>query len=147
MRKRGAIEAEIEVVVPFHDIDLAQVVWHGHYLKYLENARWALMEDIDFGLDRMRESGYLWPIIDVQLRCVRYARYNDRLRVRASLAEWQQRLMINYLIVDVANHERVARARTTQVAVLPPDTLQLVTPGLLSQRIEARLAERARTSG
>ena len=36
----------------FHDVDVAGVVWHGHYLKYLENARWALMDRLDFGLRR-----------------------------------------------------------------------------------------------
>jgi acyl-CoA thioester hydrolase len=43
MRRQGAVRAEVEVEVPFHDVDLAGVVWHGHYMKYLENARWALM--------------------------------------------------------------------------------------------------------
>lgn len=141
MRRRGAIEAEIDVVVAFHDVDLAQVVWHGHYLKYLENARWALMEKIGFGLEEMRKCGYFWPIIDVQLRCIRTARYNDCLRVRASLAEWEHRLLINYLVTDAANGERVARARTTQVAVSgQQQTLQLVTPGVLRERIQLHLA-------
>ena len=58
MRKQGAISAAVEVTVPFHDVDLAGVVWHGHYMKYLENARWALMDRIGFGLDAMIASGY-----------------------------------------------------------------------------------------
>jgi acyl-CoA thioester hydrolase len=140
MRRRGRLEAEIEVVVPFHDVDLAQVVWHGHYLKYLENARWALMDVIGFGLDRMRASGYLWPIIDVQLRCIRAARYNDHLRVRASLAEWQSRLAINYLVTELPSGERIARGRTTQVAIDAEHRLQLATPALLTDLIDAHLA-------
>jgi acyl-CoA thioester hydrolase len=141
MRKRGAIEAQIEVCVPFHDVDLAQVVWHGHYFKYLENARWAAMDQLGFGLETMRVSGYLWPIIDVQLRCVRAARFQDRLYVRASLTEWHSRLTFNYLITDARSGERVARARTTQVAVdTATRALQFVTPSVLSRLIEAHLA-------
>ena len=41
MRKQGPIAAAVDVLVPFHDVDVAGVVWHGHYMKYLENARWA----------------------------------------------------------------------------------------------------------
>ena len=35
MRKRGALGAEVEIRVPFYDVDSIYVVWHGHYVKYL----------------------------------------------------------------------------------------------------------------
>ena len=87
------------------------MVWHGHYLRYLENARWALMNTIGFGLQDMIDSGYLWPIVDLHVKYVRAARFGDRLRVRASLVEWEQRLAINYLVTDLARRRaRGARA-------------------------------------
>jgi acyl-CoA thioester hydrolase len=43
MRKTGPVSETVVAVVAFHDVDLMAVVWHGHYLKYLESARWALM--------------------------------------------------------------------------------------------------------
>ena len=113
----------------FHDVDVAGVVWHGHYLKYLENARWALMARLDFGLDAMIASGYAWPIVEAHVKYVRAARYGDRLAVQASLVEWQNRLTINYLVTHAATAERVARARTVQVAVeAATGTLQFATP-------------------
>jgi acyl-CoA thioester hydrolase len=87
MRKHSAISAQIICEVAFADVDLAQVVWHGHYLRYLENARWALMRMIGFDLQDMIDSGYLWPIVDLHVKYVRAARFGDRLRVRASLVE------------------------------------------------------------
>ena len=63
--------ATVEALVPFHDVDVAGVVWHGHYLKYLENARWALMARLDFGLDAMIASGYAWPIVEAHVKYVR----------------------------------------------------------------------------
>jgi YbgC/YbaW family acyl-CoA thioester hydrolase len=74
VRKQGAISAATDVTVPFHDVDLAGVVWHGHYAKYLENARWARMDHIGFGLDAMIGSGYLWPVVSLQVKHVRAAR-------------------------------------------------------------------------
>ena len=53
MRTKGRLSHEIEVDVAFHDVDAMAVVWHGHYLKYLENARWALMERIGYGFEAM----------------------------------------------------------------------------------------------
>ena len=29
----------IELTVPFYDVDSMDIVWHGHYLKYFEDAR------------------------------------------------------------------------------------------------------------
>src|SRR5688572_17177145 len=98
MRKQGPIAAAVDVQVAFHDVDLAGVVWHGHYAKYLENARWAVMNRIGFGLDAMKASGFLWPIVGLEVKYVRAARYDDRLTVRASIVEWETRLVLNYLI-------------------------------------------------
>ena len=117
MRAQGIISADIEFDVAFHDVDMVGVVWHGHYLRYLENARWALMNRLDYGLDRMLASGYAWPIVDLQAKYVKPAHFGDRLRARASLVEWEYRLAVNYLLTDVADGARVLRARTVQVAV------------------------------
>ncbi|MGH8178645.1 MAG: acyl-CoA thioesterase [Steroidobacter sp.] len=140
MRKQGHITATVDAVVAFHDVDVAQVAWHGHYLKYLENARWALMDSIGFGLDEMLTSGFGWPIVELHVKYVKAARFGDRLRVRASLTEWQNRLAMNYLIVNADNNERVVRAQTVQVAVeAASGVLQFVTPQILMERIERAL--------
>lgn len=136
MRKQGILDATVEAVVAFHDVDVAGVVWHGHYLKYLENARWALMARLDFGLDAMIASGYAWPIVETHVKHIRAARYGDRLAVQAWLVEWQNRLVLNYLVTQAATAERVARARTVQVAVEGrTGVLQFATPAVLLERV------------
>src|SRR5688500_8381099 len=137
MRKQSSISEQIACEVAFHDVDLAQVVWHGHYLRYLENARWALMRSIRFDLDDMLASGFLWPVIDLRVKYVRAARYQDRLQVRASLVDWQQRLTINYRITDANTGERVVRAQTIQIAVRPPaNEMLFAMPACLTDRVE-----------
>src|SRR6185436_16725081 len=83
MRKRGHISETTEIQVAFHDVDLMAVVWHGHYFKYLETARWQLMDRLGYGFAAMRDSGYLWPIIETRMRHMRSAAYGDRLAVTA----------------------------------------------------------------
>jgi acyl-CoA thioester hydrolase len=142
MRKQGAIRAEIEVEVPFHDVDVAGVVWHGHYMKYLENARWAVMNRIGFGLDAMLASGFIWPVIGLEVKYIRAARYGERLRVQASIVEWDAKLVLNYLMLDAKEGTRIGRAQTTQVAVgRETGTLQLVSPACLTDRVRAALKE------
>ena len=140
MRKQGRIQVETESAVAFHDVDLARITWHGHYLKYLEDARWALMDRIGYPLEAMLAADEGWPIIDLQLRFIRATHYRDRLRGRASLVDWQSRVVINYLVTDAANGERVARAQTTQVAVdMKSGALLFDLPAAFLARVAATL--------
>ena len=31
--------AEVELTIPFHDVDMMGVAWHGNYFRYFEVAR------------------------------------------------------------------------------------------------------------
>ena len=87
MRSRGIHSVRIDVEVPFFDVDMMHVVWHGHYVKYLEQARCALLDDLGYGYSAMQDSGYAWPLIDLQLRYVQAATFRQHLRVEAALIE------------------------------------------------------------
>ncbi|MDY1046795.1 MULTISPECIES: acyl-CoA thioesterase [Pseudomonas] len=129
MRSAGVLHVDTEVSVPFFDVDSMNVVWHGHYVKYLEVARCALLDHLGHNYTHMRESGYAWPVIDLQLRYVRGAVFGQKLNVRASLVEWENRLKINYLISDLATGERMTRASSVQVAVeIASREMQLASP-------------------
>ena len=133
---RPDLSHEIEVVPPFFDIDSMDIVWHGHYVKYLELARCALLDRFDYGYPRMRESGYIWPIVDMRLKYVRSATFNRPLRVRAEIVEWENRLKINYLIRDAATGEKVNTASSIQVAVsIETKEMLFVCPPVLWERL------------
>jgi acyl-CoA thioester hydrolase len=141
MRSNGVIQAEVEVLVPFFDVDMMEVVWHGHYVKYLEVARCALLDKIGHNYANMRDAGYAWPIIDLQLRYMRGAKFGQRLTVRADLVEWENRLKINYLITDAATGERMTRASSVQVAVeIASLEMQLASPTVFVQAVERAIA-------
>lgn len=141
MRASGVLAIDTEITVPFFDVDSMDVVWHGHYVKYLEVARCALLDDIGHNYVRMKETGYAWPIIDLQLRYVRAARFGQRLVVRAELIEWQNRLKIHYALSDAVTGARLTRASTVQVAVgLADGEMQLVSPSVFTVDVERRLA-------
>ncbi|WP_339486982.1 acyl-CoA thioesterase [Pseudomonas sp. EL_65y_Pfl2_R95] len=141
MRSSGVLQVESEVVVPFFDVDMMEVVWHGHYVKYLEIARCALLEKIGHNYSQMRDAGFAWPIIDLQLRYIRGAVFGQKLIVRADLIEWENRLKIHYLISDAATGERMTRASSVQVAVeIASREMQLVSPRALVSAVEQVLA-------
>lgn len=141
MRKSGVLQAEVEILVPFFDVDSMDVVWHGHYIKYFEVARCALLDRIGHNYQQMRDAGYAWPVIDVQLRYMRGARFNQRILVRADLIEWENRLKINYLINDAETGERMTRGTSVQVAVeIASREMLLASPKVFVEAIERALS-------
>lgn len=138
-RARFPVTAAARVEVPFHDVDAMNVCWHGHYLKYFELGRTALLRTFDYDYPAMQASGYLWPIVEVHLKYVRPAAYGQVLEVRTELLEFENRLKIAYEIVDVATQERMTKGYTIQVAVCAATReLQFVSPPVVVEKLEQR---------
>ena len=76
------------------------VVWHGHYPRFFELARAALLARIGYGYEEMMASGHAWPVIDMHIRYYRPMRLGQRIDVTASITEWESRLKIEYLARD-----------------------------------------------
>lgn len=128
--------AEIELLIPFHDLDPVNIVWHGNYAKYFEQARCALLQTFDYNYDQMRASGYLWPVIDLHMRYIKPLHFNQKVRVKASLKEWEYRLKIDYLITDVTTGMRLAKGASVQVAVdSATKEMCLLSPRVLFERL------------
>lgn len=126
----------IEVVPAFFDIDVMEIVWHGHYVKYLELARSALLKKFDYDYPAMRDSGYAWPIVEMKLKYVRSAVFGQALKVHSRIVEWENRLRIDYRITDAASGEKLTTAQTTQVAVdMATREMCFICPPVLWQRL------------
>lgn len=110
-------QASITIKVPFYDVDSMDVVWHGHYVKYLEEARCALLEQLGYGYTQMRASGYVWPIVKMQFKYIRPAFFNQELTVSAFLYEYENGLGIKYKITDKQTGELLTKAETMQFAI------------------------------
>ena len=111
------MHADVIIEVPFHDVDTMNVVWHGHYLKYFEIARCKLLDQFHYNYNQMRDSGYAWPVIESHVRYVQGIEFEQKIRVRAILKEWENRLKIEYLIFDVVSGRKLTKGYTSQVAV------------------------------
>jgi acyl-CoA thioester hydrolase len=130
------IEVEVEIEIPFHDVDVMGVAWHGHYVKYLEIARCALLDKIDYNYPQMKASGYAWPVIELNIRYPQPLHFQQQVRVKAKLEEWGNRLKIGYRIEDIASGQRLTYAYTVQVALdMNSNEMQLVSPRILFTKL------------
>ncbi len=133
------VVCEVELEIPFFDVDLMEIVWHGHYLKYLEIARCALLDKIEYNYMQMRSSGYTWPVIDLRLRYTRSAKFGQKIIVQAEIVEWENRLKIHYRIVDKKTGTRLTRGYTCQVAVdIATEEMCFESPAILWEKLRLK---------
>ena len=129
-------ETSIVIEVPFHDVDVMRVAWHGHYVKYLEIARCALLDEIDYNYPQMESSGYAWPVIDLRIRYAQPLHFQQKVSIKAKIIEWENRLKISYLISDLATGKRLTTGYTVQVAVnIEKNEMLLESPAILFQKL------------
>ena len=129
-------QASIDLQIPFHDVDMMEVVWHGHYARYFEIARCALLEKIDYNYPQMRASGYAWPVIDLRIRYVKPATFGQIITLKAEIVEWENRLKINYLITDKSTGLRLTKGCSIQVAVnMITGDMCFVSPSVLFEKL------------
>jgi len=134
---RTELKAEVEIQVPFHDVDGMHVVWHGHYYKYFEVARTKLLQSIDYDVHEMKASGYSWPIVETNCKYVRPILYDQLIQVSAKIQEYENRLKIIYRISDAKTDEKLATGHTTQVVVdMKNNEMCFVSPKFLLKKVE-----------
>ncbi len=131
------ISASVTIKAQFYDLDPMQVVWHGNYVRFLEQARCALLDRIGFNYREMSASGYVWPVVDMRIKYVRPVRFGQEIRVTATMVEYESRIKIDYRIADVATGEVLTKAQTIQVAVdAATQELCFESPAALREKVQ-----------
>ncbi|MDR1996980.1 MAG: acyl-CoA thioesterase [Candidatus Margulisbacteria bacterium] len=137
------IAQEIQRTVAFYDVDSMGIMWHGNYIKLLEEARCALLSELGYNYIDMQNSGYAWPVVTLKIKYVKPAVFEQQLRIRAELLEYEHRLKIKYLIRDASTGAKISVAETVQMAIAMETRQTLFTsPSALSDKVKAYQAGR-----
>jgi acyl-CoA thioester hydrolase len=130
-------EISVDFEIPFHDVDALQIVWHGHYYKYFEMARTALLRSCKLDGPEVRELGHGMLVIESHCRHVSPLAYGDQIRITAWLADIVHRVHIRYEIQNLTQARRAARGHTMLVATTRRGEMLHRTPqGILDRLLE-----------
>lgn len=139
------IEASTDIEVAFYEVDPMQIMWHGNYINFMERARCALLEKLNYSYVEMEKDGYGWPVVDVHVKYMRPLQFRQKVRVTARLTEYEFGLRLNYTFVDIATGKVTTKAESTQMAInLKTHETSIVSPKQLIDKVEAykkKLAE------
>jgi len=124
------------MMAQFYDVDPMNVVWHGHYARFFEEARRELLDVLNYNYQQMQDSGYLWPVVDLRIKYIRPLQLHQKFIVEATLIEYENRLKIDYRILNSETSEVLTKAHTVQVAVREGDkVMQYVSPEILISKV------------
>lgn len=128
---------ETGIKVRFNEVDAYRVAWHGHYVAWMEIGRSELAGR--FGLDafQLAELGYLGPVVNLEIKYLRSARFNDELTIRTRIVPGESAtLKFESVIVDCSG-VKLASGLTTHALTDLDGVLQYQLPSAVAERLDA----------
>lgn len=128
-----ALSHETEVLVRFSEVDSLLIVWHGHYVRYFEDAREAF--GLKYGIHYLdvHKAGYSTPIVNVQCNYKRSLKYGDTALVEATFVNAEAaKLIFKFIIRNKETKEIIATGETIQVFLDLNKDLCLTIPPFFS---------------
>ncbi|MBC7961832.1 MAG: acyl-CoA thioesterase [Steroidobacteraceae bacterium] len=128
---------ETSIKVRFNEVDAYRVAWHGHYVAWMEVGRSALAGR--FGLDALQltELGYLGPVVNLEIKYLRPASFNDELTVRTRLVPGDSATLVFESTIVDGNGLKLAVGLTTHALTDLDGVLQFQLPVAVAQRLAA----------
>ena len=115
-----------ETEVKFSEADPLGIVWHGHFVRYFEDAREAFGQQYGMKYLDFYRSNIVVPIIHIECNYKRILRYGHRIRVETVYTDTPAaKLLFDYKVFDAETNELVAQGNSTQV-FMQRDTMELM---------------------
>lgn len=127
----------VELQVPFHDVDALGIVWHGHYLKYAEIGRSALLRAHDLDMPQVVALGVGMLVVDLAVRYSSPLRYADRLHVATWCTRLDHRIDLAFEIRNVTANRQAARGKLSLVVTDLTGRMLIEAPYEITRRLLA----------
>jgi acyl-CoA thioester hydrolase len=120
--------------IRFSEVDAMRVVWHGSYVKYLEDAREYFGQEFGFGYEYIVNQGYVVPIVDLSIQYKEPITYGMEPEItiiyRPTVAA---KIIFDYEIRDSKDKSLKATAHSVQVFLDSKNDLVLYSPSFYDE--------------
>ena len=132
--EKQVLSLEYDFQVPFYDLDGIQMVWHGNYVKYMEDAREKFGANYGFEYLHIFNSGYLAPVADMRIKYRNSARISEVLTMKITYVPSRAAKMVfEYLITRKSDNAVIIEAETSQLFVTREGVFEVSTPGFYAE--------------
>lgn len=85
-----------EATVLYQDTDSYKVVWHGNYLRWLEEGRYSICKAIGVDIAELDKQGLTFPIVDMHIRYKAPAKIFEDIIIETKIADVKTRTVTFY---------------------------------------------------
>lgn len=129
-------ESKYEMKIPFNDLDPMNIVWHGNYIKYMEQARCDMFDKLNYTYYDMKDDNYAYPVAKMNTKYIQPLCFNQEIVIKTILQEIEPAIRIKYELYDKATQNKVFEAETMQIAVdIPTRNSLYVAPKRLVEAL------------
>lgn len=124
----------VRVQVRFSEVDSINMVWHGHYIKYMEDAREAFGRKFALEYMFIYRNNYMAPVFDIKMRYHHTATVDDTLLVTITYRPTRgAKLVFDYEIRKESDNSLVFTAESTQLFTNLQGELEASCPPFLAE--------------
>lgn len=107
-----------EVKVRFGEVDSMGIVWHGNYVKYIEEGRESFGKKYGISYLDIYANNVMAPVVNMQIDFKKQVQYGDILIVETEFIDKQAaKIVFQFKIFRKSDNELVATAESTQVFI------------------------------
>ena len=110
-------QSEYELMISFEDLDPMNVVWHGNYLRYMEQARFNMFNKLGYSYQDFGTDNYAYPVAKMNIKYIKPAKLGDVLTVKTEIISAEPTLDIKYVIYNKKTQDKILEASTMQIAI------------------------------
>ena len=120
---------KIKTKVRFSEVDSMQVVWHGNYIKYLEDGREGFGEEFNLGYYDIFKYGLMTPIVNLEVSYKSVIRYGEEIIIETEYVYTEAaKINFKYKIYNAKTKRLALTAKSTQVFIDKNEVLQITNP-------------------
>ena len=93
----GMFTSETKIRVRYSETDQMGFVYHANFFSYFESARVESIRQQGLTYADMEKKGVMMPVVEVNAKFIRQARYDDLLTIKVSLKELPEFSKIKFL--------------------------------------------------
>ena len=97
----------------YHETDKMAIVHHSNYLKWMEEARVAFLEDIGMPFEEVEARGIGSPVVEINVKYKKPAAFGDEVRVDIEITKFNGiKFEVDYTISNVKTNEVLTTAHS-----------------------------------
>lgn len=118
-----------EASVRFSEVDAMGIVWHGNFVKYLEDGRESFGQKYGLAYYDLYDQGFMVPLVKLDMDYKLQLRYGEQIVIETT---WQNcdaaKIIFTYRILRKSDQAVLLTAKSIQVFLNKEGELELCNP-------------------